>query len=296
MEIVGVIGLGKMGKPMAYRLINAGHTVIVHSRSQGPVEEVVALGATKAPTPRDLSSNCDIVITSLPDSSTVETVCLGENGVRAGARKKSIVIDTSTIHPETARRVASALNERGVEMLDAPVSGGEPGAVAGTLSIMVGGDEKAFNRALPIMQKIGRTITHMGPSGAGQLTKLANQIIVAVNYAAIAEGLVLGAKAGLDPAKLIHALQGGLASSRCLEQKGERIINGNYEPGGRLALHIKDLQYALETARSLGVPLPIASMVQQYFEATKAAGRADWDHSAVVTFFEDLAGVKIRRK
>lgn len=295
MEIVGIIGLGKMGKPMARRLIEAGHAVIVHSRSQAPVEEVVALGATKAPTPRDLASNADIIITSLPDSPTVESVCLGKNGVREGARRNSVLIDTSTIHPETTRRIASSLSERGMEMLDAPVSGGEPGAIAGTLSIMVGGSEGAFNRALPVMQKIGRTITHMGTSGSGQLTKLANQIIVAVNYVAIAEGLVLGVKAGLDPAKLIQALQGGLARSKCLEQKGERIINGNYEPGGRLTLHIKDLQYALDTARSLGVPLPITAMVQQYFEATKEAGRGDWDHSAVVTLFEDLAGVKIRR-
>ncbi|MBI4472491.1 MAG: NAD-binding protein [Acidobacteria bacterium] len=295
MEIVGVVGLGKMGKPMARRLIEAGHAVIVHSRSQGPVEEIAALGATKAPTPRDLAANADIIICSLPDSPTLETVCLGTNGIHAGARLNTILVDTSTTHPEVTRRVATTLAERGMEMLDAPVSGGEPGAIAGTLSIMVGGSDAAFKKALPVLEKIGRTITHMGPSGSGQYAKLANQIIVALNYVAIAEGLVLGAKAGLDPAKLIQALQGGLAQSKCLEQKGERIITGNYEPGGRLTLHIKDLQYALDTARAIGVPLPATAMALQYFEATRVAGRGAWDHSAVVTLFEDLAGVKIRK-
>jgi 2-hydroxy-3-oxopropionate reductase len=159
---------------------------------------------------------------------------------------------------------------------------------------MVGGNEAAFNKAFPVLQTIGRTITYMGPSGSGQFTKLANQIIVALNYVAIAEGLVLGAKAGLDPGKLVTALQGGLAASKCLELKGERIINGDYEPGGRLTLHSKDLQYALDTARLIGVPLPMTAIAQQCFEATKAAGRDSWDHSAVVTFFEDLAGIKIR--
>jgi len=296
MDVVGVVGLGKMGKPMARRLIEAGHTVIVHSRSQGPVEELAALGATKAPTPRDLASNATIIISSLPDSPTLETVCLGPNGLRDGARRNTILIDTGTTHPDVTRRIASALDEKGMELLDAPVSGGEPGAIAGTLSIMVGGSESGFNRALPVLEKIGRTITHMGPSGSGQLTKLANQILVALNYVALAEGLVLGTKAGLDPSKLIQALQGGLAQSKCLEQKGERIMQGNYEPGGRLTLHIKDLQYALDTARSLGMPLPLTAMAEQYFQATKALGRGDWDHSAVVTLFEDLAAVKIRKK
>jgi len=295
MKIVGVIGLGKMGKPMACRLIQAGYTVIVHSRSPGPVEEVIALGAAGAPTPRDLASQADVIITSLPDSSAVELVFLGEKGIREGASQNSVLVDTSTIDPQTSRRIASVLLQQRVEMLDAPVSGGQAGAIAGTLSIMVGGPETAFKRVLPVLEQLGRTITHMGPSGTGQLTKLANQIIVAVNYVAIAEGLVLGAKAGLDPVKLIQALQGGLAQSRCLELKGERIIDGNYEPTGRLTLHIKDLRYALQTAHSLGVPLPITSMVHQYFEATRAAGRGDWDHSAVVTLFEDWAGVKIRQ-
>ena len=296
METVGVIGLGKMGKPIARHLLNAGYTVVVHSRSQGPVEELTASGAIKAATSRDVASRCEVIITSLPDAPTVESVCLGENGICEAARKNAILIDTSTNHPETTRRIASALSERGMEALDAPVSGGEPGAIAGTLSIMVGGEEATFERALPVLQKFGRTITYMGPSGSGQVTKLANQIIVALNYAAMGEGLVLGAKAGLDPAKLLQVFLGGQAQSKCLELKGEKIINGNYEPGGRLVLHIKDLQYALDTARAYGVPLMFTSLMQQCFEATKAAGRGDWDHSAVITLFEDLAGTKIRKR
>lgn len=295
MQTLGVIGLGKMGKPMVRRLLQAGHVVIVANRSQAPVRELASLGARRASSAAELASQADIVVTSLPDSSTVESICLGEHGIREGARRGSLLIDTSTIHPETTRHIAASLPEVGMEMLDAPVSGGEPGAIAGTLSIMVGGSEDAFHRALPVLEKLGKTITYMGPSGNGQLTKLANQIVVAVNYAALAEGLVFGVKAGLDPEKLLQALRGGLAQSRCMDQKGERILDGNYEPGGRLTLHIKDLQYALDTARAYGIPALLTSLVEQFFEATNAAGRGSWDHSAVVTFFEDLAGVKIRR-
>jgi len=295
METIGVIGLGNMGKPMARRLMQAGYTVVVHSRSREPVEEVVDLGAAEAPTPHDLALNANVIITSLPDSRAVELVCLEQNGIREGARQNTVLIDTSTIDPETSRKIASVLGQRGVEMLDAPVSGGQAGAIAGTLSIMVGGPEAAFNRVLPILKHLGRTITHMGPAGTGLMTKLANQIIVAANYVAIAEGLALGVKAGLDPANLVQALEGELAQSRCLELKGDRITSGNYEPTGRLTLHIKDLYYALQTARVLGVPLPMTSIVYQCFEAANAAGRGNWDHSAVVTLFEDLAGVKIRK-
>jgi len=296
METIGIIGLGKIGKPIAHHMLNAGYRVIVHNRSQGAVEELVAAGAAKASTPREVASKCDFVITSLPDAPTVEAVCLGTNGIRQGTTKHSILIDTSTNHPETTRRIATSLREVGMFALDAPVSGGEPGAIAGTLSIMVGGDEGAFRRAIPVLERFGRTITYMGPSGSGQLTKLANQIIVALDYAAMGEGLVLGAKAGLDPEKLLRVFLGGQAQSRCLELKGEKVIKGDYEPGGRLMLHIKDLQYALDTAKSYGVPLLFTSLVQQCFEATKAAGRGDWDHSAVITLLEDLAGTKIRKR
>jgi 2-hydroxy-3-oxopropionate reductase len=296
METVGVIGLGKMGKPIAYHMLKAGYRVVVHNRSQAAVEELVAAGAAKANTPREVATQCGFVITSLPDAPTVEAVCLAPNGIRDGALRDTVFIDTSTNHPETSRRIASLLGERGMHALDAPVSGGEPGAIAGTLSVMVGGDEPVFRRAIPILERFGQTITYMGPPGSGQLTKLANQIIVALNYAAMGEGLVLGAKAGLDPEKLLRVFLGGQAQSRCLELKGEKVINGNYEPGGRLQLHMKDLQYALDTAKSYGVPLLFTSLVQQCFEATKAAGRGDWDHSAVITLLEDLAGTKIRKR
>ncbi len=296
MESIGVIGLGKMGRPIAGHLLKAGYRVFVHNRSQEAARELAGVGATNTSTPAELASMTDLIITSLPDTPTLEMVCLGEKGVREGARNSSILIDTSTSHPETTQRLANVLATQGMEMLDAPVSGGEPGAIAATLSIMVGGPEATFMRALPVLQKIGRTITYMGATGSGQLAKLANQVIVALNYVAIGEGLVFGAKAGLDPAKLIEVLQGGLAQSSCLAQKGQRIIDGNYEPGARLTIQIKDLQYALETAHAYGVPLPFTSMVQQFYEAAKAAGRQDWDHSAIVTLFEDLAGVKIRRK
>jgi 2-hydroxy-3-oxopropionate reductase len=296
MKAIGIIGLGKMGKPIAHHMLKAGYPVVVHNRSQAAVEDMVAAGAAKASTPREVASQCEFIITSLPDAPTVEAVCLGTNGIHEGATKDSILIDTSTNHPEISRRIAVSLREREMYALDAPVSGGEPGAIAGTLSIMVGGDEGAFKRAIPVLEKFGRTITYMGSSGSGQLTKLANQIIVALNYAAMGEGLVLGAKAGLDPEKLLRVFLGGQAQSRCLELKGEKVINGNYEPGGRLTLHIKDLQYALDTAKSYGVPLLFTSLVQQCFEATKAAGRGDWDHSAVITLLEDLAGTKIRKR
>jgi 2-hydroxy-3-oxopropionate reductase len=296
METIGVIGLGKMGRPIAHHMLKAAYRVVVHNRSQAAVEELVAAGAAKANTPREVAAKCDFVITSLPDAPTVEAVCLGPDGIRSGAIQDSILIDTSTNHPETSRRIALSLRERKMHALDAPVSGGEPGAIAGTLSIMVGGDEHVFQRATPVLERFGRTITYMGPSGSGQLTKLANQIIVALNYAAMGEGLVLGAKAGLDPEKLLRVFLGGQAQSRCLELKGEKVINGNYEPGGRLRLHIKDLQYALDTAESYGVPLLFTSLVQQCFEAAKAAGRGDWDHSAVITLLEDLAGTKIRKR
>src|SRR6266516_3153567 len=292
---VGFIGLGIMGKPMAKNLIKAGFTLVVHNRSRMAVDELVKLGATAAGSPREVASSVDTIITMLPNSPDVESVALGEKGIKEGAARGQLFLDMSTINPIVSQKIAKELEPLGVAMVDAPVSGGEKGAIEGTLSIMVGGRSQDFERALPIFNVLGKTITHMGPLGAGGFTKLANQIIVAINLTAIGEALVFGTKAGVDPQKMIRALAGGLAGSKCLDQKSEKILTGDFAPGFKIDLHFKDLNLIHEAARSVGVPIPTAALVEQLFAALRIRGRGGLDHSGVITLFEDLAGVQVRR-
>ena len=290
-QAIGFIGLGIMGRPMARNLLKAGHTLVVHSRSRGPVEEIVKAGATAAASPRDVAAQCDVLITMLPNSPEVEQVALGPGGIVEGARRGLIFADMSTISPIVSRKIGAALEPKGVAMLDAPVSGGEKGAIDGTLSIMVGGDKAVFERVLPIFQAMGKTITLLGPLGLGGFTKLANQIIVAVNLTGLAEALTLGKKAGLDRELLLTALAGGLAGSKCLDQKRSNYVSNTYNPGFKIDLHYKDLGLIMESARALGVPLPATAVVQELFSALRVKGRGGLDHSGVITLLEDLAGL-----
>jgi 2-hydroxy-3-oxopropionate reductase len=289
-QTIGFIGLGIMGRPMAKNLLKAGHPLVVHSRSRGPVDDVVKAGARAASSPKEVASQCDVLITMLPNSPDVDQVALGKDGIIEGAKAGLIFIDMSTISPIVSQKVGKALAAKGVKMLDAPVSGGEKGAIDGALSIMVGGDKETFETVLPIFQAMGKTITLLGPLGFGGFTKLANQIIVAVNLTALAEALTLGKKAGLDRELLLTALAGGLAGSKCLDQKKSNYIAGTYNPGFKIDLHFKDLGLIMESARTLGVPLPATAVVQELFNAMRVKGRGGLDHSGIITLLEDLAG------
>jgi len=288
-QTLGFIGLGIMGRPMAKNLLKGGYPLVVHSRSKGPVDDLTAAGARSAPSPKAVTEQVDLLITMLPNSPDVELVALGPQGILEGAHSGLIYVDMSTISPIVSQKIDKALAARGVKMLDAPVSGGERGAVEGTLSIMVGGDKPTFDLVLPILQAMGKTITHLGPLGAGGFTKLANQIIVAVNLTALGEALTLARKAGLNRELTLKALGGGLAGSRCLEQKTPNYLSNTYNPGFRVDLHFKDLGLIMESGRALGVPLPTTALVQELFAALRARGRGGLDHSAVITLLEDLA-------
>jgi len=276
---------------MAKNLLKAGYKLVIHSRSQGPVNDVAAAGATKAASPREVASQCEVLITMLPNSPDVELVALGKDGIIEGAKPGLVVVDMSTISPIVSQKVGKALEAKGVKMLDAPVSGGEQGAINAALSIMVGGDKAVFEQVLPIFQAMGKTITLLGPLGFGGFTKLANQIIVAGNLVALAEALTLAKKAGLDRDLTLTALAGGLAGSKCLEQKKPNYVAGTYKPGFKIDLHHKDLGLILESARELGVPVPVTAVIQELFNALRVKGRGGLDHSGVITLLEDLAGV-----
>jgi 2-hydroxy-3-oxopropionate reductase len=276
---------------MARNLLKAGYPLVVHSRSRGPVDEIAQAGAKVATSPREVAAQCDVLITMLPNSPDVEQVVLGRDGVIEGARAGLVLLDMSTISPLVSQKVGAALAQKSVQMLDAPVSGGEKGAIDGVLSIMVGGDKAVFDKALPIFQAMGKTITHLGPLGAGGFTKLANQIIVAVNLTALGEALTLAKKAGLDRELTLTALAGGLAGSKCLDQKKPNYLADTYNPGFKIDLHYKDLGLIMESARALGVPLPATAAVQELFSALRVKGRGGLDHSGVITLLEDLAGL-----
>jgi 2-hydroxy-3-oxopropionate reductase len=290
-QVVGFIGLGIMGRPMARNLLKAGYPLVVHSRSQGPVDELVTAGAKAAKSPAEVASQVQILITMLPNSPDVELVALGKDGVIEGMKAGLLFLDMSTISPIVSQKVGKALAAKGVRMLDAPVSGGEKGAIDGALSIMVGGAKSDFDAALPVFQALGKTITHLGPLGAGGFTKLANQIIVAVNLTALGEALTLARKAGLDRALTLKALGGGLAGSKCLEQKTPNYLADSYNPGFKIDLHFKDLGLIMESSRALGVPLPCTAVVQELFNALRVKGRGGLDHSGIITLLEELAGV-----
>ena len=285
---IGFIGLGIMGAPMALHLIKAGHQLFVYTRSKVNAE-IAASTATQCTTPRGVAERADIVFTMVPDTPDVEKVLFGESGVAAGLSKGKTVVDMSSISPIETKAFARRINELGCDYLDAPVSGGEVGAKAASLTIMVGGPQAAFDKVLPLFQLMGKNITLVGGNGDGQTTKVANQIIVALNIAAVGEALVFASKAGADPAKVRQALMGGFAASRILEVHGERMIKRTFNPGFRIALHQKDLNLALQGAKALGVSLPGTANVAQLMQACAAHGMQDQDHSTVVRALELLA-------
>jgi len=291
---IGLIGAGIMGRPMGHNLLKAGYPLVVHDRVRGPVDELVAAGAAEASSAREVAARSEVVITMLPDSPEVQAVVLGPDGLLEGLRPGTIYIDMSTISPIVTRELAPLVEAKDCQMLDAPVSGGEKGAMEATLSIMVGGPKEIFDRVLPIFQAMGKNIVHMGDHGAGQVTKAANQIVVALTIQAVSEALVLAAKAGVDPAKVRQALLGGFAQSRILELHGQRMLDRNFKPGFKVRLHQKDLNIALSTGKALGVPLPATATVQEAFTALRGLGRDDYDHSSLVTLIEDLAKVEVK--
>jgi len=289
-ERVGFVGLGLMGRPMARNLLRAGFPLTVHSRSSPPVDELVAEGAACASNAAEVAAGSDVIITMLPDTPDVELVLFGPGGVAEGAREGSLVIDMSTIDPIATRDCSERLAVIGVAMLDAPVSGGEIGAIDGTLSIMVGGPDEAFERARALLEAMGGTVVHVGPAGAGQVTKACNQLVVASAVEAVAEALVLAAKAGVDAAKVREALLGGFAGSKVLEVHGQRMLEGNFAPGFRAVLMAKDGRIVLKAAEDLGAPIPAFRAVAERLEAMLPAGRGELDYAALVTLLEDEAG------
>jgi 2-hydroxy-3-oxopropionate reductase len=293
MDKIGFVGLGIMGKPMTRNLLKAGYGVRVYdsvATSMAAVE-----GAVAGSSGSDVAAASDVIITMLPDGPDVEAAVLGSGGILEGARAGSLVVDMSSISPIVAQKVGAACEAKGVGFLDAPVSGGEPKAIEGTLAIMVGGTQSAFDRALPILQKMGSSVTLTGPVGAGNVTKLANQIMVACNIAAMSEALVLATKAGLDPEVVFNAVKGGLAGSTVLNAKAPMVISRNFSPGFRIKLHEKDLRNALLAGESIKVSLPLTSAVQQMLIALMNAGKGDLDHSAIAQFLEGMAGVEVKK-
>ena len=291
---VGYIGLGLMGKPMARNILKAGFPLVVHNRSRAAVDELVAEGATAAWTPAEVARQVDIVITNLPDSPDVEMVALGKDGVIEGAHEGLIFIDNSTIKPATARTIAAGLAEKGVSALDAPVSGGDIGAINGTLTIMLGGEEAALEKAMPILEAMGKSITLVGDAGAGQIAKVCNQIMVAAQMVGMAELLIVAQKAGADPEKVVQAIKGGAAQCWALDIKPPRLFDGNPEPGFKAYMQAKDLNIVLDTAREYGVPVPGTAANTQLFSAMLEMGMGDLDNSAVLGVIEALAGEKLK--
>jgi 2-hydroxy-3-oxopropionate reductase len=290
---IGFIGLGIMGRPMARNLLKAGYKLTVLDIVPSAVEELVGEGATAGSSPRQVAADTDVLVTMLPDSPEVAAVYLGTDGAYEALRQGWLSIDMSSISPGTARDLAARAEAAGAEALDAPVSGGDKGAIAGTLSIMVGGSEAAYARALPILEVMGATIVHVGPAGAGQVVKVCNQVVVGVVIEAVSEALVLGAKAGVDPARIADVLQGGLAATKVLEMRRDNFLSGSFDPGFRIRLHLKDLKNALELARDTDVALPAAATVEQLMRAALANGRGDYDHSGLLTVLEDMAQSRV---
>lgn len=290
---IGFIGLGIMGKPMAGNLIVAGYQLVVHDINREAVQELVAKGAEEALSPKEASESADAIVTILPDDDTVELVATGKEGVLEGMSEGAILVDMSTISPTTAKRIAERLEASGMEMLDAPVSGGEVGAIEGSLSIMVGGKQEIFDRVLPVLQKMGKNINYVGDHGAGQVAKASNQIIVALTIEAVAEALIFAKKSGVDPDKVRDALLGGFAHSRVLELHGRRMLERNFEPGGKVRLHKKDTGIAMSIAKELGMYLPGTSLVSQLWNAVAAQGGLDWDHSSLVKVLELMSKTEV---
>ncbi|WP_160622129.1 2-hydroxy-3-oxopropionate reductase [Mixta intestinalis] len=292
---VGFIGLGIMGKPMSKNLLKAGYSLVVRDFSAENEAELVKLGATTAKTPKEVAEQCDVIITMLPNSPHVKEVALGENGIIDGAKAGTVLIDMSSIAPLASREISEALAKKGIKMLDAPVSGGEPKAIDGTLSVMVGGDKAVFDAHYDLMKAMAGSVVHTGEIGAGNVTKLANQVIVALNIAAMSEALTLATKAGVNPDLVYQAIRGGLAGSTVLDAKAPMVMDRNFKPGFRIDLHIKDLSNALDTSHGVGAQLPLTAAVMEMMQALKADGMGTSDHSALACYYEKLAKVEVSR-
>ena len=293
MQKIGFIGIGIMGKPMVKNLIDAGYPTVAYDINKDALGEVISYGAGKGSSCQEVASQCDIIITMLPNSPDVKKVVLDKEGVIEGVEEGQILIDMSSIAPLVSQEIAKELYEKGVEMLDAPVSGGQEKAKAGTLAIMVGGKEEVFKKCKPILEVMGKPIL-VGDIGAGQTTKLVNQVIVAINIAAVAEGLLLGKKAGVDPKNIFNAIKSGLAGSQCLTDKAPRMFTGNYEPGFRMKLHVKDLTNALETSRELHNAMPLSAQVMEMMQTLMADGHSEIDHGGLALFYEKMNEISLK--
>lgn len=292
---IGFIGLGIMGKPMAKNLIKAGYQLVVCDLVQSAVDELVALGAEAAVNGKEVASKCNVIITMLPNSPHVKTVVLGEGGVIEGAKAGSVVIDMSSIAPLASREIYAELEKKGIDMLDAPVSGGEPKAIDGTLSVMVGGKKEVFDKYYDVMKAMAASVVYVGEIGAGNTAKLCNQIVVALNIAAVSEAFLLAKKAGVDPELVYQAIRGGLAGSTVMDAKVPMMLDRNFKPGFKIDLHIKDLNNVFETSHSVGVPLPLTSQVMEIMQAIKQDGCGVEDHSSIVKYYEKIANAILER-
>ena len=292
---IGFIGLGIMGKPMAKNLIKAGYTLVVSDLNKGSVNELLQLGSTTANNPAEIVEKADVIITMLPNSPQVKEVALGPNGLITTATPGKVLIDMSSIAPLASREIAEALAEKGMEMLDAPVSGGEPKAIDGTIAVMVGGNKEVFDTHYKVMKSMAGSVVYVGEIGAGNIAKLCNQIVVALNISAISEALVLAKKAGVSPDLVYQAIRGGLAGSTVMDAKAPMMMDRNFDPGFRIDLHIKDLANVLETSRSVGAPLPLTAQAMEIMQAIKQDGAGVEDHASIVKFYEKLANIEVSR-
>ena len=292
---IGFIGLGIMGKPMSKNLLKAGYELVVNNRSQKPVDELVALGATGAKSAKEVAEKCEVIITMLPNSPQVREVCLGENGVIDGAKEGTIVIDMSSIDPVESKAIGAELAKKGIQMMDAPVSGGEPKAIDGTLSVMVGGTKENFDKYYDLLMAMAGSVVYVGDLGSGNVAKLANQVIVALNIAAVSEALTLAVKNGADPELVYQAIRGGLAGSTVLDAKAPMMMAHNFKPGFRIELHIKDLANALNAAHATDTSLPLTSQVMEIMQALKNDGCAVEDHSAIVRYYEKISNTSVEK-
>lgn len=293
---IGFIGLGIMGKPMSKNLVKAGYELVVYNRSKASVEELAAMGAIAAKNPADVASQCSVIITMLPNSPQVREVCLGENGIIETAAEGTVVIDMSSIDPVESKAIGAKLNEKGVELMDAPVSGGEPKAIDGTISVMVGGTKENFDKFYDLLMAMAGSVVYVGDLGSGNVAKLANQVIVALNIAAVSEAMTLAVKNGADPELVYQAIRGGLAGSTVLDAKAPMMMAHNFKPGFRIELHIKDLNNALNAAHATNTSLPLTSQVMEIMQALKNDGCGVEDHSALVRYYEKISNVSVEKK
>ncbi|WP_423363207.1 2-hydroxy-3-oxopropionate reductase [Mycoplasma sp. P36-A1] len=292
---VGFIGLGIMGKPMSINLLKAGHEVVVYSIGQKEIDEVVAAGAKAAKNNAEVAEQCEVIITMVPNSPQVREVCLGENGIASKAKEGTVILDMSSIDPVESKAIGAELATKGIELLDCPVSGGEPKAIDGTLSVMCGGNKETFDKYYDLLMSMAASVVYVGALGAGNTAKLANQIVVALNIAAVSEALTLAKKAGADPELVFQAIRGGLAGSTVLDAKAPMMIAGDFAPGFRIDLHIKDLTNALNASHNVNAALPLTAQIMEIMQSLKADGNGQDDHSAIVKFYEKISNVSVKK-